>query len=400
MSRRRRSSPCSRSQTEAGGIGLYVHIPFCLSKCAYCDFASVPLESAGGLETARRYLDALKVELDLRAASGEFLDAQVDTVYVGGGTPTVLPAEWLADLLARIGQRFALVEGAEVTVEANPGTASAEKVGALLAAGVNRISLGIQSFSDPTLRTLGRLHTAAQAEEAIAAARAAGCVNLSLDLIYAVPGQSLAEWEAALARAVAASPEHISAYGLSVETGTPLAEAIGEGGVAAPDEDEYARMYEAARRGLPQAGYRHYEISNFAREGLECRHNRRYWADDEYLGLGASAHSYRGGIRWNNLGDPGVYMVWLERGVLPVARAERLSAEERVGEMLMLGLRRAEGVAESEVEARCGLAPRAVFGREIEELCDRGLLIAADGALRIPPERWLVSNEALAQFVG
>ncbi len=380
-------------------IGLYLHLPFCLSKCAYCDFASLPLEAAGGLAFAHRYLDALNIELDLRAASAEFHGAPVDSIYLGGGTPTVLPAEWLTELVGRVGRRFPAAAGAEVTVEANPGTVDEAKLSALLAAGINRLSLGVQSFSDSVLRTLGRAHSAREAQAAIGTTRAAGWSNLNLDLIYGVPGQSLRDWEETLRRAIAAEPAHLSAYALSVESGTRLAGEIEAGELALPDEDGCADMYQAAHDLLTGAGYQHYEISNFARPGLECRHNRRYWANHEYLGIGASAHSYRGGLRWNNVAEVRVYTEWLEQGRLPVARAECLSARRRVGETLMLGLRRAEGIEEQAVAGQCGMSPREAFGREIEELCREGLLISAGGRLRIPPERWLISNETLSCFV-
>jgi len=381
-------------------IGLYLHLPFCLSKCTYCDFDSAPLDSVGGLAFARRYLEAVGVEMDLRAASDEFHGARANTVYFGGGTPTVLPAEWLAQLIERLGRRFEIAEDAEVTVEANPGTVGREKAAALLEAGVNRISLGVQALSDRTLRTLGRAHSAAEAREAVAAIRAAGCRNLGVDVIYGVPAQPPEEWVDCLRQVVELAPEHVSAYGLSLEPGTPLAAEVAAGRLPEPDEDLAAEMYGLASETLIGAGYRHYEISNFARPGRECQHNRRYWANAEYLGLGCSAHSYRGGVRWNNVAGAQVYTEWLERGLMPVARAEGLSARRRVGEMLMLGLRRDEGVEEKVVAEVCGMEPRQWFGEEIERLCEQGLLVADGGRLRIPREKWILSNEALACFVG
>jgi oxygen-independent coproporphyrinogen-3 oxidase len=377
---------------------LYLHFPFCVSKCAYCDFASFPLHCMGGLTAARRYLHALAVELDRRAASDEFSAATIETIYLGGGTPTALPAEWLAEMLARVGRRFAIAPEAEVTVEANPGTVDREKLETLRGAGVNRLSLGVQSFRDEELQLLGRVHTAAEAVQAVEQARAAGFDNLSLDLISGLPGQTAAQWRESVARAAALSPEHISAYGLSLEEGTPLAEAVQNGRLPAPEEDEGAEMYRLTEEALAEAGYEHYEISNYARPGRHCRHNRKYWAGDEYLGLGSSAHSHRGGVRWNNLPAPAVYVEWLERGLLPTARAEALSARDRVGELLMLGLRRAEGVSEEEIAARTGLAPRDVFADEIRRLGERGLLVRSDRRLQMPRRWWLVSNEVLCEF--
>ena len=379
--------------------GLYLHFPFCLSKCAYCDFASAPLESLGGMPGARRYLDAMNVELDLRAASAEFRGAEIDSIYFGGGTPTVLPAECLAESVARLRMRFSVAHGAEVTVEANPGTVGEAKVKALFQAGFNRISLGLQSFSDSVLATLGRCHTADEAKQAVATVRAAGCQNLNTDLIYGVPGQSLEQWQETVQQAIAANPEHISAYGLSVEAGTPLAAAIESGSLPQISQDLCGDMYQAATTALIGADYGHYEISNFARPGFECWHNRKYWAGDEYLGLGVSAHSHRGGVRWNNMENVAVYTQWLEQGLLPVTRAEALSPRERVEEMLMLGFRRAEGVAEAEIAERCGLSPEDVFGVEIEALCEQGLLIRDQGRLRVPQDKWLVSNEILSYLI-
>ncbi len=381
-------------------LAIYLHFPFCLSKCAYCDFASRPLASTGGLPFARRYLDAMKIELDLRAASTEFHGAEVETIYLGGGTPTILPAEWIAEILHQIKQRFALAPEAEVTIEANPGTLDEIKLQGLLQAGVNRISLGVQSFSDKMLKLLGRIHTAAEAKKAISLIRSSGCHNLNLDLMYGLPGQSLEDWRETLLETVAARPEHISTYALSLEPGTPLAQQVVGGSLPSPDDDIAADMYLLAMDMLDKAGYYHYEISNFAQPGWECRHNRKYWANDEYLGLGASSHSFRGGIRWNNTPDAVVYTEWIARGRRPVGRAETLSLKARVGEALLLGLRCVEGVSEAEIGARYGLAPREVFATEIDRLCEEGLLVAEVGRLKIPREKWLLSNEVLAHFVS
>ena len=380
-------------------LGVYVHFPFCLAKCAYCDFASYPLATQGGLEGARGYLEALFVEIDRRAASDEFAGAVVDTIYLGGGTPTVLPAAWLEETLTRLRARFAVSPEAEVTVEANPGTVDAAKLQALRAAGVNRLSLGVQSFSDDALRRLGRVHTAEEAKQELLAARAAGFDNLGLDLIYAQPGQTLAEWQTDVEEALSFAPEHLSAYGLTLEEGTALTQSVASGVLPEPKEARYNSMYRWTERRLRAAGYRHYEISNYARPGRESQHNRRYWQGDEYLGLGSSAHSYRGGIRWNNWPEPDVYRASLLRGLLPVAGAETLSARERVGEMLMLGLRGVEGVSAQAIEARTGLRPEAVFGAEFAALQERGLLIVSRGRIRIPRRKWLLSDEALLAFV-
>ncbi len=381
-------------------IGIYIHIPYCARKCSYCDFTSLPLDEAGGMNVARRYMDAVAIELDRRAMSDEFRGCEVETIYVGGGTPTILPPDWIADLLDCLRMRFAVQADAEITVESNPGTVDEVKLRALLSAGVNRISLGVQSFSDPVLRTLGRIHTAAEAKDAVAAARSAGCANVSLDLMYGIPNQSLDDWRNTLNAAVDVDPDHISAYALSVEPGTRLCDIIAAHALPPPDEDLAADMFLTADEILGKASFDHYEISNFAQPGMECRHNRRYWAYDEYLGIGAAAHTFRKGVRWNNLPDPAVYTRWIERGRFPVARAEALSSREAVGEMLMLGLRRAEGIREKDVVKRCGTSLSELFAEEIERLQQDGLLIVERGRLRIPREAWLISNEILSTFVA
>jgi len=380
-------------------LALYLHFPFCVRKCAYCDFASQPLEAAGGLPVARRYLDALAIETDLRAMSEEFYRAPVETAYIGGGTPTVLPSDWIGEVMTRLLRRFPLDPEAEITIEANPGTVDEAKLSSLLAAGINRLSLGVQSFADPVLGRLGRIHSAAEARQALAAARRAGFSSVSLDLIYGIPLQTLDEWSDSITAALEARPDHLSLYALTLEPGTPMEAAVACAELPAPDDDLTADMYALAEEALGRAGFEHYEISNYALPGRQCRHNRIYWDNGEYLGLGLSSWSYRRGIRWNNSPDLGVYCDWLERGRLPVLRAEALSARARVGEALMLGLRRAEGVSEGVIADRCGLAPREVFGDEIGRLCEQGLLIAEEGRLRLPRDMWLLSNEVLSQFV-
>jgi oxygen-independent coproporphyrinogen-3 oxidase len=357
------------------------------------------LKQAGGLAVARDYVDALLVELDRRAFSPEFHDESVDTIFFGGGTPSILPAEWIGEVLTRVRARFLVADTAEVTVEANPGTVDEDKFATLFAVGVNRLSLGVQSFSDTELQLLGRIHTAQHAHEALAATHTAGCANVSLDLIYGLPGQSLADWQRTLEQAVAARPEHISAYALSVEPGTPLAESIAQGLLPAPDEDLAADMYLSTREVLTGAGYEHYEISNFSRPGFACQHNRKYWAYDEYLGVGASACSFRGGIRWNNTADLRVYITEMQQGRFPVTRAEMLSSAGQAGEIMMLGLRTAEGVSYHQVKQKTSCDPRKMFADQLEELQKDGMLLVEGDNLRLPARQWVLSNEALARFI-
>ncbi|MBF8258574.1 MAG: coproporphyrinogen III oxidase, partial [Actinobacteria bacterium] len=267
--------------------GIYVHIPFCVRKCSYCDFYSV----AGDRAAIEDFLGLLVREMDLFA--GKFPgEAAVlaDTVFFGGGTPTVLGADALCGILAALKERFPIEPDAEVTTEANPGTVSAEDFLTLRAGGFNRVSIGVQSFNKATLETLGRIHGVEEVRAAHRDARHAGFSSIGMDLIFGIPGQEAADWAADLDMAVTFLPAHISAYALAPEPGTPIHGAIGRGEMRMPTDEAVADMYEETRRLLSRAGYRHYEISNFARPGSECRHNLKYWRRQGYLGLGPSAH--------------------------------------------------------------------------------------------------------------
>jgi len=374
------------------GAGLYLHIPFCWRKCPYCDFVSVPL--AG--QDAAGYLQALEAEMALRAPEAPTLAS----VYVGGGTPTVLPGGMLPGVLTAVRQHFRLAPEAEVTVEANPGTISRRGLEALRKAGANRLSLGVQSFQDATLRTLGRVHNAAAGLAAAAAARQAGFANLSLDLIFGTPGEGEQEWRRTLEAALGLRPEHISAYGLSYEPGTPFHAACGRGELQPAGEELEVRLYQAAGELLEAAGYRHYEISNYALPGRESRHNLNYWRGGDYLGLGMAAHSYLGGIRWGNVTTLAEYRARLAAGAPPVRMAERLSCERRREEMLMTGLRLAEGVALDRLP--CGLEQdlAEVYGKRIDELAQAGLLERPAGSIRLSPRGQLVADHVIRVLTG
>jgi len=349
-------------------VGLYVHVPFCALKCAYCDFNSY----AGKDELIEPYLRALKWEMrqraqescraemvlaDCRAASAGSSSAaplRAGTLYIGGGTPSHLPAGCIEDLLTEIWRRFEVVEDAEVTVEANPADLDIGRLRSMRAAGVNRVSIGVQSFDDDVLRFLARRHDAGQARRAVEIARSAGFENVSIDLIYAVPGQAIDGWTETLEEALAISPNHISAYSLTIEQGTCLGALVAQGVVAPVGNDTQAKMYEIACSMLESAGYEHYEISNFARPGFRCRHNETYWRNEDYLGLGAGAHSYLDGVRWWNVRDPELYTQCISAGFIPVAGAERLCRQEQMSETLMLALRTSDGAAEEVLERRFG----------------------------------------------
>lgn len=374
-------------------LGLYVHVPFCIRKCLYCDFPSI----AGAEELYADYTAALCREI---AGRGGLLSAErVDTVYVGGGTPTALPAECLAALGRGLRESAAISPDAEFTVEANPGTLDAARLEALAAMGANRISLGVQAFDDAVLAAAGRIHTAAQAAEAVAAVRAAGFARVSVDLMYGLPGQTPAGFRAGLERAVALPVGHISVYGLKVEEGTPFARLEAEGRLALPDEDAEEAMYDATVAFLPAHGFARYEISNYARPGDECRHNLKYWRYEPYIGVGAAAHSFWQGERTANTADVRDYIARTTAGQSPVAGAERPPAAVAMAEYAFLALRTAAGVSYADFAARFGREFPALYGAAIDKLAGQGLVTEGAGGLRLTARGQKFGNVVFASFL-
>jgi putative oxygen-independent coproporphyrinogen III oxidase len=361
--------------------GLYVHVPFCLTRCGYCDFNAY----AGLGHLAERYGLALQREADLVSPAWE--GVRIDTVFFGGGTPTTLPPEMLSRILGHLRQCFTVARDAEVTVEANPDTVDERSLAGLLAGGFNRLSMGVQSFDPDVLHALERIHGPGSARRAFAAARRAGFANVNLDLIYGALGESARSWRRTLEEAIQLGPDHLSCYALTVEPATPLGRKVAAGAIPAPDGDTQAEMFEIACKLLAEAGYLHYEVSNWARPDLECRHNLGYWRRRPYSALGAGAHGYRDGLRWWNLRPPPAYLQAVEGGTLPVAGEERLSDESARLEELFLALRTSEGLPLEKAIAGSlfplfdeGLAVRRE-GRLV--LTDRGMFLANDIALAV-----------------
>ncbi|MDR0993897.1 MAG: radical SAM family heme chaperone HemW [Verrucomicrobiota bacterium] len=360
--------------------GLYLHVPFCVRKCGYCAFFSEPYQEA----TAAAWLQ--RMEQDLRTLPVGF---QPDTVFWGGGTPTVLETELLQRLLEALHAHVDLSRVTEWTVEANPGTLTEEKAGLLRQGGVNRLSIGAQSFCSATLHRLGRIHTNVQIREAVEWARSAGIHNISLDLIYGVPGVPLEEVQADVAAAQSLEPSHLSCYALEVEEGTPFAEAHRMGGLELVEDDQ-RRQYEWIRHTLGEAGWTHYEISNFARSGRECRHNLLYWMGGAYIGLGPSAHSHWNGARW---GLTATLPVWSR------AFEETLPPEAKACETLVMGLRRLQGWGREEFRSASGFDYDALRGPEIDALVHDGLLLRGPDRIRLAPNALFVSNAAFSELV-
>ena len=377
--------------------GIYAHIPYCVKKCAYCDFVS----SAVGNSAAREmedYAAALRAEIlrevpPLRARWGD-----VTTVYIGGGTPTVLPAELLTEILCTLIDAAGIPQ--ECTVEANPGTVDVHSLAQLRAAGANRLSLGVQSFDDQLLRAIGRIHTAEEARAAFHAARAAGFDNISLDLMYGLPTQTLDDLKTSVNAALALAPEHISVYGLIVEEGTPFAAAEVQGRLTLPSEDVAEEMYDYLMEELPARGYVRYEISNFARAGYESLHNLGYWRNVPYLGVGAAAHGYVDSVRWGNEPDTEKYIRAIQTGrsVRMPEDTERTRANA-MEEYAFLALRTAQGIDEADFRRTFGVGIDDVYGAVIGKYITQGLLCRADGFVALTNAGMKVGNEVFAAFL-
>jgi len=369
---------------------LYIHIPFCVRKCPYCGFFSV----ADAPHLVRPYLEAL-----LRELEGCAPEQPLRTVYIGGGTPTSLAAGDIRFLLAAVGECFGHTPDCEFTVEANPGTLDGEKAAALREGGANRISLGAQSFSETTLRTLGRIHGPDEIERSVDLLRRAGFGNVGLDLIYAVPGQSLRQWEADLAAAVGLGVEHVSAYGLSFDEGTQFERSLREGAMKKARDGVCLRMYEAARERLGAAGFAHYEISNFARPGRESAHNCNYWHNGPYFGAGASATAFVGGERRTNVADIEEYIRLIGLCGKAPAFAERLDPEAFARETAAFNIRYLPGIERRSFLERTGFDLDVLFGQAIAEHVAQGFLEFDGSVLRLTPKALPVADSISASFL-
>lgn len=376
------------------GVSIYIHIPFCVRKCAYCDFTSF----AGRLSRTEEYVEAVCREM--RAQAAVFGSRRVNTVYLGGGTPTLLQGEQVRCLLDTLRCCFDLAPQAEITMEANPGTMTPGNLAAYREAGVNRLSLGVQSFDDGLLAVIGRIHTARQADAAARMAARAGFDNLSFDLMVGLPGQTVVQWKDTLAHALSLHPTHLSCYGLILEEGTPLSEQARRGTCAPmPDDDAIATMDETTEQMTRENGLNRYEISNYARPGCECRHNLVYWSCLPYLGLGCAAHSDMDGKRFFNPSDWDAYM-HLTRDAQP-KRADEGNAglKERRFERMMMGLRMTRGVNIDRFVRDFGAQPEDVWPRTIARMTSGGLMHRAEGHLALTARGMMVMNAVLVEMM-
>ena len=395
------------------GFSLYVHIPYCVAKCPYCDFNSY----AARQWPEQRYVAALCREMGHYAELAPWRGGEIKTIFFGGGTPSLFAATSIGAILDEAARRWTIAADVEVTLEANPGTVALDGLRGFRAAGVNRMSFGVQSFVPRHLQTLGRIHSGEEAVAAVQGARAAGFARVSLDLIYALPEQTMAEWESDLARACALQPDHISAYNLTYEEGTPFHQWRAQGKLRNLPEEIEVAMFTGTQETLQAAGYRQYEISNYAQPDQACRHNLNYWQSGDYLGIGAGAHSYTRvaalesessgtdvspvdcwGRRWSDEKNPGRYLAAIESEGHARVTSETLDARQARGEFVFLGLRCIEGFAAETFRARFGADLPELFP-QVSDLCDGGLLECRNQRWRLTPQGLLLADSVFATFL-
>ncbi len=378
--------------------GLYVHIPFCEHKCVYCDFYSIaPTEERLDEHTLQAtFTERVITEIGLRGAESVSSEPY-DTVFFGGGTPSLLDQQQLSGILGALRTNFPVRSDAEITLEANPGTVSGMKLRQFREAGFTRVSFGVQSFDEKELRFLTRIHSGEQAEQSFLDARAAGFDNVSIDLMFGLPEQTLSGWMETLDRALALAPDHISCYSLTVEPNTPLARMVSSGSVSVLDRRVDADLYEGTIDVLSAAGYTQYEVSNFCRPGMESKHNLNYWNHGEYLGFGPSAHSYQNGVRWWNIANLSSYTERLGRGVLPVDGEERLTSDQLCMERIFLSLR-GPGLDLDRFARHFGASSLEDRRARIDALVQDGLAAVRGTMLALTRRGYLVCDEICASL--
>jgi oxygen-independent coproporphyrinogen-3 oxidase len=375
-----------------GGTSLYVHVPFCVVKCGYCDFNSYVVQDRSVHD---RFLAALDAEL-----AREWRGTAPSSVFIGGGTPSLLDPERLVRLLSILGRHVDLRACAEVTMELNPESATLEKMAAVRTHGVSRVSMGVQSFEPRNLRFLDRAHDAERAATAFAEVRSAGCTNVSLDLMFGLPGETIEQWTADLDAALQLGPDHLSCYNLTFEAGTRL-HRDWQRGIVEPNDDEIDReMFLHTRRRLADAGFVAYEVSNFAGRGGPCRHNDHYWLQGDYVGVGPGASSHRRGVRSTNLKAVEAWAGAIESGLPGTATAETLTPAQRVAEALWLGIRRTSGVDLQAIEERIGAPVREPFGAVIDTQARAGLVEREGDRVRLTPTGLLFADRIGGEYLG
>lgn len=376
-------------------LELYIHIPFCVRKCLYCDF----LSNVANAEEIEEYVEALEKEIHAWAET----NYRVSTIFFGGGTPSVLSGDQVGRIMGAIREVFDIEEDAEISMEANPGTVTSQKLKAYKAAGINRISFGLQSANNEELKTLGRIHTYEEFVESYRLARTCGFENINVDLMSAIPNQTWERFEVSLNQVLELNPEHISVYSLIVEEGTPFAKFYGEGMSLEnqlPTEEEERNIYYKTKECLEKAGYQRYEISNYAKEGKECRHNLGYWERTDYLGLGLGSSSLMNNVRFKNTDDMVQYLKDANKKEQIREDVQPLSVNEQMEEFFFLGLRKMEGICTKEFENTFGISVEAFCGKQLEKLETEGLLINQKGNIRLTEKGIDISNYVFAELLS
>ena len=385
-------------------IGVYVHIPFCIRKCPYCSFNSVVTTGTSNDSYADLYINAVLKELLFHIREyPDLSDNVLETIYIGGGTPSLMPPESIDRLVDGIQAVFPASSKQEITIEVNPGTVTYDKLIRFKEAGINRLSIGVQSFNENGLKSLGRIHSVQDSLNCYEDTRKAGFNNIGIDLIFGIPDQSIAEWEAGLEKAVSLKPEHISAYNLTIEDGTPFYKLLKDGRLLLPSEEDQVRMFESGIDRLKSAGYIHYEISNYALDGFESCHNNRYWLGKNYIGLGAGSHSYTSfpdwGLRWWNETDPSGYIQHITNTGHAVTGMERLTQDEAITEAIFLGLRRMNGIDMDLLSERFSISFKNLYRHRVETLKTDGLLKEEARKLRLTRRGIIFSNTVIESLI-
>lgn len=374
-------------------IGMYIHIPFCRSKCYYCDFNSFACRD----ELVPAYFNALNKELLIYAE--KLKDYRVKTIFIGGGTPSAVDAHYISRLMELINEKINRDRYAEISIETNPGTLTFEKLKVYRQLGINRLSMGLQAWQDNILKKLGRIHTAKEFEHNFLLAREVGFDNINVDLIFGIPGQSYEDWCQTLKSVTELEPQHMSCYSLKIEEGTVFGNKLESGELVPIDDAVDREMYNFCKSYLAQKGYQHYEISNFAKPGRKCLHNLVYWNEEEYVGLGAGAHSFFEGIRYNNVYDIESYIENIIRGKIPSENHEVIGIKESMTEFMILGLRLIEGINIEDFRLRFGKDLYNVYGNEIDKLSYRGFIVVENGYIRLSDIGLDYANQVFMEFV-
>ena len=375
-------------------LGLYLHIPYCLHKCGYCDFNSHPENQ----EESVRYVEALLSELKFYSTT--LKKYSVLTVFMGGGTPTILPHLQLKRILQTVRQNFNLTLDCEITIEANPATIKLETLQEIRSAGYNRISIGVQSFDEKELQLLERVHNEEEIHSTVHRARAANFKNLSMDLMFALPDQTIEKWQSHLKQAIAKNPDHLSTYNLTIEPATAFFKLHEKGKLCLPHEDIQLEMYKITIQALEDAGYTQYEISNFSKPGMESQHNINYWNNGEYLGVGAGASSYLNGERFKNVNLPSIYIREIETKSNAIDTRERLEPLQAMGETLMLGLRLLKGISIDVFENRFQVSFQKVYGKAVESLLNQELITFNQNRIALSRKGLFLADSVILKFMA